>query len=136
MVSETFGIQPELLYNSVGSKFDIAGADYVYQLDYVTLPIMLRYNPVPIFNIHLGPQFGFLMSAKAKYDGDSEDIKDGYKGLDLGAGIGLGVDLPMGLGLSARYVIGLSNIAEEADAEESLKNNTVQLAVSYKLFGK
>ena len=137
MVSETFGVQPELLYNSVGSKFDLGGDDVVQQLDYLTLPVMLRYNPVKIFNIHAGPQFGFLMSAKQKFDGDSEDIKDGLKGLDLGLGIGAGVDLPMGLGFSARYVLGLSNVAEEADGEDgSVKNNTVQISVSYRLFGE
>lgn len=110
---------------------------FVIVCTYLTVPVMVRYNPVKIFNIHAGPQFGFLMSAKQKFDGDSQDIKDSMKGLDLGLGIGAGVDLPMGLGLSARYVLGLSNIAEEADgAEGTLKNNVVQLSVSYKLFGE
>jgi hypothetical protein len=136
MVSETFGIQPELQYNSVGSKFDLGSDDLVQKLDYLTVPVMLRYQPVPIFNIHLGPQFGFLMSAKQEFDGNSEDIKDGLKGLDLGAGIGVGVDLPMKLGFSARYVIGLSDIADDSDDEGSLKNNTIQLSVTYKLFGE
>lgn len=140
MVSETFGVQPELLYNSVGSKFDLGTFGEVTQkLDYLTVPVMLRYSPVPIFNIHLGPQFGFLISAKAESDGDSEDIKDTLKGLDLGVGIGAGVDLPMGLGISARYVAGLSNIAEEEEdssEEGKLTNAVIQLSVTYKLFGK
>ena len=97
MVSETFGVQPELLYNSVGSRIDFGGDDLVQQLDYLTVPVLLRYNPVSIFNVHAGPQFGFLLSAKQKMDGDSQDMKDGLKGLDLGLGIGAGVDLPMGL---------------------------------------
>jgi hypothetical protein len=71
---------------------------------------MLRYSPVKVFNLHAGPQFGMLLSAKQECDGNSEDIKDGLKGLDFGLGIGAGVDLPMGLGFSARYVAGLSNI--------------------------
>jgi hypothetical protein len=136
MVSETFGVQPELLYNSVGSKLDMFGIDGVQKLNYLTVPVMLRYNPVPVFNIHAGPQFGFLMSAKAEADGDSEDIKDGYKGLDLGVGFGAGVDLPMGVGISARYVIGLSDVAEDSGDEGSIKNNVIQLSLSYKLFGK
>lgn len=136
MVSETFGVQPELLYNSVGSKFDFGGEDLVQQLDYLTVPVMFRYNPVPVFNIHAGPQFGFLLSAKAKMDGDSQDLKDGYKGLDVGVGIGAGVDLPMGLGLSARYVAGLVNVAEDDSGDASVKNSAVQISVTYKVFGK
>lgn len=127
--SEKFGIQPELLYNSVGSKF----ADEPLSLDYVSVPVMLKWSPAPIFNIHVGPQFGFLLSAKS----DGEDVKDGFKGMDLGAGFGAGVDLPMGLGFQARYVLGLSNIAEAEEDFDDLKvtNTAFQLSVTYKLFG-
>lgn len=136
MVSETFGIQPELLYNSVGSKMDFGSDDYVLQFDYLSVPVMFRYNPVPVFNIHAGPQFGFLLGAKGKMDGDSEDLKDGFKGLDLGLGVGAGVDLPMGVGFSARYVLGLTNIADDDSGDTTVKNSAVQISVSYKLFGK
>ncbi len=139
MISDMFGIQPELIYNSVGTKFDISGADAVSKINYLSLPIMFRYNPVPVFNIHAGPQFGFLLSAEEEFNGNTSDSKDGYKGLDLGAGIGVGVDLPMGLGISARYVLGLANILDDEDADFSdvkVTNNVIQLSVSYRLFGE
>lgn len=129
--SETFSLQPELLYNSVGAKL----GDTQFKTDYLSIPVMIKYNPAAIFNIHAGPQFGFLMSAKA----DDEDAKDGLKGLDLGIGVGAGVDLPMGLGITARYVMGLSNISEEADDASSdltVKNTAFQVSLSYKLFGE
>jgi len=137
MVSETFGVQPELMYNSVGSKFEALGTELTSKLDYLTIPVMLRYQPVPVFHIHAGPQFGFLMSAKMDDGDDSVDAKDSFKGLDLGLGFGAGVDLPMGLGLSARYVMGLSDIADGDAAEETkITNTAVQLSLTYKLFGK
>lgn len=129
--SETFSLQPELLYNSVGAKMD----DEALKANYLSVPIMFKYNPVPVFNIHAGPQVGFLMSAKA----EDEDVKEMYKGLDLGLGVGIGADLPMGLGISARYVLGLANIADtDVDIDEvdfTVKNNVVQISVTYKLFG-
>jgi hypothetical protein len=127
-VSESFGVQPELIYNSLGSKF----ADIDFKTDYLSVPIMLRYNPAPIFNIHAGPQLGFLMSAKF----DGEDAKEGLKGMDLGLGIGAGVDLPMGLGFTARYVMGLSDISEAESEDSSMKNTAFQVSVSYRLFGE
>jgi hypothetical protein len=139
MVSETFGVQPELMYSSVGSKFDLGSlGDAVEKANYLTVPVMLRYQPVSVFNIHAGPTFGFLLSAESEYDGDSQDNKDSYKGLDLGLGIGAGVDLPFGLGFSARYVFGLSNVAEEDPNEPDAKvtNSVIQISATYKLFGK
>lgn len=137
--SENFGVQPELMYNSVGSKFNFGtSGDVVSKLDYLTIPVMLRYSPAKIFNLHAGPQFGMLLSAKQEYNGNSEDMKDNLKGLDLGLGIGAGVDLPMGLGFSARYVAGLSDISDDTNSTQSgkLTNTAIQISVLYKLFGK
>ncbi|MBL7857498.1 MAG: PorT family protein [Cyclobacteriaceae bacterium] len=133
--SESFSLQPELLFNSVGAKYTGDG-DYLMKLNYISVPVMFKYNPAPIFNIHAGPQFGFLMSAKGESDGDSEDIKDDLKGLDFGFGLGAGVDLPMGLNFSARYILGLSNIVDELDSSDGkVTNNVIQLSIGYRLFG-
>ncbi len=134
-VSETFSIQPELLYNSVGAKID----DNALKTNYLSIPIMIQYNPVPVFNIHAGPQVGFLLSAKADDGDESVDVKDQYKGLDLGLGFGAGVNLPMGLGITARYVLGLANIMDDGDLDAgdvTVKNTAFQVSVSYKLFGE
>jgi hypothetical protein len=126
--SEKLSLQPELLYNSLGAKI----LDTDFKTDYVSIPVLIKYNPAPIFNIHIGPQFGFLMSAKQ----DDEDVKDSMKGLDLGLALGAGVDLPMGLGISARYVMGLSNISDDAaDSDGKVTNTALQLSLSYRLFG-
>lgn len=131
----TIGIQPELIYNAVGSKVDLGSfGEVVTKMDYLTIPIMVRINFAKIVNIHAGPNFGFLLSAKQDFDGDEEDIKEFTKGTDLGLGVGLGLDLPMGLTAALRYNLGLSNVTEEDDA--TVKNNVFQLSVGYKLFGK
>ncbi len=132
-VSETFAIQPELLYNSIGAKQD----EVAMKTDYLSIPIMLQYSPVPVFNIHAGPQIGLLLSAKAEADGESVDMKDFYKGLDLGVGVGAGVNLPMGLGFSVRYVLGLANIADSSDfGDVKVTNTAFQVSATYRLFGE
>ena len=123
MFSETFGLQPELLFNTVGAKMD----DQSLDMSYLSVPVLIRYQPIELLNIHVGPQFGFLMNAKV----EDEDVKDGFKGLDVGAAFGAGIDLPAGIGFSARYVLGLSNISEESD-EITVKNNVFQISLSYR----
>jgi hypothetical protein len=92
MLTEKFGIQPEVLYSGQGYKQNGG----TLAMDYITVPVVVRYNFTPIFSAHLGPQMGFLMSAKAKYDGgDDEDLKYSFKGSDIGIAGGIGIDLPM-----------------------------------------
>ena len=100
MLSEKFGIQPEVLYSGQGYKQNGG----TLAIDYITVPVIVRYNFTPIFSAHLGPQMGFLMSAKAKYDGaDEEDMKDYFKGSDIGIAGGIGIDLPMGLNFGCSF---------------------------------
>src|SRR5690606_29570118 len=76
MFSEQIGLQPELLFNAVGSSIDFGGDEAIKQkLSYISVPVLLRYQPIEILNIHAGPQFGFLMGAKV----EDEDVKDAYK---------------------------------------------------------
>jgi hypothetical protein len=134
-ISESLGLQPELMYSSIGSKFEVGGAgSIVNKIDYLTMPLLLRYNPVPIFNIHGGPQFGFRLSAKVGSDGDYGDNKENIYASEMAMAIGAGVDLPMGLGFSARYVFGLSNVAK-TDNGDTMRNKVIQLSMMYKLFG-
>jgi hypothetical protein len=83
-LSDKIALQPELVYSSFGSKSD--GGDF--KLGYISIPILLRYNFNDMVNVHVGPQFGILSSAKF----EDVDVKDGMKGLDTGLAIGLGLD--------------------------------------------
>lgn len=126
MFSESLGLQPELIFNSVGAKMD----DSSLNMSYLSVPVLIRYQPIELLNIHVGPQFGFLMGAESEGD----DVKDAFKGLDLGAAFGAGIDLPAGIGFTARYVLGLSNIYDESD-EGTIKNNVFQISLSYRFGG-
>lgn len=136
MFSEKLGLQPEALFSMQGTKFDIDGFDVQTNFNYLNVPILVRYNITDMISLHAGPQFGFLLSAEAESDGDKEDIKDEFKGTDIGGAFGLGVDLPMGLGFGARYIIGLSELADDTDNSGEWKNSALQLYACYKLFGK
>jgi hypothetical protein len=129
-------IQPELIYSAQGGRFTGDGEDVTLAVDYLNLPIMLRYNINDMINIQAGPQFGYLLSANGKADGQSDDISEMYKPLDVALGVGAGIELPMGLTASVRYNLGLSNIADTEDGEDfTIKNNVIQISVGFRLFG-
>lgn len=133
MLSEKFGVQPEILYSGQGYKQNGG----TMAVNYITVPVLVRYNFTELFSIHAGPQIGVLMSAKAKSDGgEDEDVKEYLKSTDIGAAIGVGIDLPMGLNFGARFVKGFSNIIDEGSESMKYKNYNLQFSVGYKLFGK
>lgn len=137
MFSDKMGIQPELLYSTGGSEVDINGEVYTEKLSYLILPVLLRYNINDMISLHAGPQFGFLMSAEEEYNGDTEDIKDDFKGSDIAASFGLEVDLPIKLGVGARYALGLTDIVEEGGSWDGaeIKNGTFQIYAKFRLIG-
>jgi hypothetical protein len=131
MLSEKFGVQPEVLYSGQGYKQNGG----TLSVNYITVPVLLRLNFTDLFSIHAGPQIGVLASAKAKYDGESEDMKEFLKGTDIGVAAGLGIDLPMGLNFGFRFVKGFTNINDVSD-DVKYKNYNLQFSAGYKLFGK
>ncbi|MOA30078.1 hypothetical protein D3C78_1511310 [compost metagenome] len=128
-IADKFAFQPELLLSSQGFK---AGELKMNTL-YLNVPLMFKYNVVSGLNLQAGPQVGFLVSAKSKFDGESEDVKDTYKSLDFGANLGAEYQFPMGFFLDARYTFGLANIAKVEDGESgSVKNKVFSVGLGYR----
>ena len=125
-VSKKWGITPEILYSAYASEWNNAKVD----LDYVALPVMLRYKPISLLSLEAGPQFSFLTKAKVENVGD---VKDQLKNNDFGLAFGAGLHLPLGFNAGARYVLGFTNISEVS--AESVKNRTFQLYVGWTILG-
>ena len=131
-VSDKFSVQPELLYSAQGAKDSFEGIDVDAKIDYLNLPIMAKYYVAEGFSLELGPQVGFLLSAKAEGGGESIDFKDETKGIDFGANFGVGYKLESGLNFGARYNLGLSNINDgEGSDDFKNQNSVIQLSVGY-----
>jgi hypothetical protein len=130
-LSENLAVQPELVYSSYGANGE---DDSQVKMGYISIPIFLRYNFNEMVNLHVGPQFGILASAK---DDEGEDIKEGFKGADMGVAVGLGLDFGA-FNAGLRYYAGLSNIADtDAIGVDDIKytNSAIQIVVGYRLFG-
>ena len=135
-ISETFSFNPEVIFNGEGAKMEEGDDRANFNLGYINIPLLLQFNSTSGFYAEFGPQVGFLMSAKYDYkiggiEGD-EDIKESFKGTNFSVALGAGYRMSNGFGIGARYNLGLSNIADEDDAD--LKTRGFQVGVSF-LFG-
>ena len=121
-----FALQPELLYSRQGFSFD----GNAYNFDYLTLPIMLKFYVTKDVNIEAGPFFSYLLGASpdtSVIDGAQIVLSDLKGGLDAGFGVGAGFEMKSGLTFGARYLLGLSNMADNL----AWKNNVIALSVGW-----
>lgn len=123
MLTDKFAIQPEVLYSAQGAKED----DVTWKLDYVAVPVMAKYFVTPGLSLEAGPQFAFNTLSEIEFEGETMEL-DEIEGMDLGLGLGLGYQIMQSAFVQARYVMGLSDIAEDADA----KHSVFQISVGYK----
>ncbi len=131
-VSEKFAIQPELFYSTQGGKSKGNGYTYTTKLNYINLPVLAQLMFGEGFRIEAGPQVGFLVSAKDKFESEESDIKDNYKGIDISFPIGLGYLMSSGLGLDARWVPGLTDINKKSsESNLGVANNVFQVGLFY-----
>jgi hypothetical protein len=122
--TKSFAIQPELLYSTQGATYKTATKDFENKLGYITIPLMLQVNLSNSLMLELGPQAGFLLSEKNKFD-----VNDS-KTFDFTGNIGLGLKITESLFAQARYGYGLTDI--KADAK--LRNSVFQLSVGILLW--
>lgn len=131
-MSPTFSIQPEIYYAQKGAKFNDTGTDVSIKLDYVDVPLLLKYTMAgesarPYFLF--GPSIGFSINSELSADGQSADL-DNVASTDFGLVFGLGVNFQKFL-LEVRYGLGLSNIIDDDTDPDSLNNTGIGILAGY-----
>lgn len=131
-LTDKFAVQPELLFSTQGTKFDGDG-DGKYNFSYLNVPVMAKFYVADKFSLEAGPQIGFLLSAKAKAGDEDEDVKDSFKSIDFGVNFGAGYDFTENLSAGIRYNLGLANILDTEEGNDTkIKNSVFSLSVGYK----
>lgn len=131
------GIQPEAYFSAQGADVTISGAEGAIKTNYLQVPILVRFNFLKMFNVHAGPQFGWIITDD--YEGSAEQLKDNLANQDFALAVGAGVDLPFNLNVTLRYVNGFKDVVDDANNAsgiESMKNAMFQLSVGYVLLGR
>jgi hypothetical protein len=135
--AKKWGLQPEVLWNQSKTKTS-NNIDDIYQqgligqeitLNYISIPVLLSYRPIPILSLQAGPQFGILVNQTQNFVHNVDDaFKKGDFSVLFGAQVNLGAFMA-----GARYYIGLTNI-NDINNEDEWKNQGFQVYVGLKLF--
>jgi hypothetical protein len=129
----SFTLQPEINYSGQGAKGSDGTITTTVNYNYINVPVLFKFNHSSGLFAETGPQIGFLISANAKADSQSEDIKSQISSTDFSWAFGLGYKTQMNLGIDLRYNLGLSNTVKDS-GDGTSKNSVFQIDLFY-LFG-
>ncbi|WP_109300789.1 porin family protein [Aquimarina sp. AU474] len=124
-ITEKVSVQPEFQYSSQGND------DETLRVDYLQLPILLKYNFSNTFNVHIGPQVGLKIWEWE----DNAGIDANFNTFDFTALAGVGVNITESFFADLRYGFGLSNIIDDEGIPGGAEGNNrnIQLSFGYRL---
>lgn len=131
--AKRWGIQPEVIWSQTSTK-PATNLDAIYstlptnvKLDYLMVPILLRYSPIGLLSFVAGPQFGVLIN---KNENLLSNGQQAFKAGDLSMVLGAQVNLKV-LRIYGRYNVGLQNINDFTD-QQKWTNQQIQLGLGLK----
>ncbi|RRT94451.1 MULTISPECIES: porin family protein [Empedobacter] len=141
-ITDQISFQPELLYSKQGAGLKTNDNSKAKLITHnINIPLMGRYEIMDGLNVEFGPQLGFLVSAKEKYELGKENTKikatDNFKTFDFGLNFGAAYKITDELEINARFTKGLSNIndyyPQTVNDNYKITNTYFSIGVAYKL---
>ncbi len=134
--TNTIGIQPEILFSEISST-TTSGLNAVYSnfnlnhpfnLNYLSIPILLRYNLNKLVTLNVGPQFSILMSNNNSV---METGENAFKQGDVSMVGGIQLNLAA-FRIYGRYAIGISDL-NNISSQDTWNSQQIQLGIGLRL---
>ncbi|MDF0705677.1 porin family protein [Flagellimonas okinawensis] len=124
-LSDHVSLQPEVYYSAQG--FDITdepdSPDAQFKVDYIQVPVLLKFYIADGLNLQAGPQFGFKVNESLDFasgeDSGSFDT-DSINSFDFQGAAGVEYKFPSGFFIQGRYSYGFSEMIEDVDIHNSV----------------
>lgn len=149
-IAKQLALQPEILYSQQGAESEyfseqINNISYegTIKLNYLNIPLMLKYFVADGLSLQAGPQIGFLLNSKNVYkdnffgyeNSDELDLSDYTHTLDFGVNLGVGYQFQDKIYVDARYNMSLSDVFEDGKSQNFINadmyNRVFQITVGY-----
>jgi len=126
-INRWFALQQEYVFSQQSGQ--VKGSGTQYQMRYLSLPLLLKYQVSPRLTVVGGPQVDLLVAAKANQGGQVETITHDTEERAVGATAGLEVRVWHSLSLSTRYLQGFNHVGiGQRSAVREFKWQSVQAA--------
>jgi hypothetical protein len=124
-INSLFQYGAELQFTTQGAQ----APGIQFDFNYLTAGFVLKYNPFKNnFNIHVGPQFGYLLSGRIA----DQDNNKNLNRAEISAILGVGYAINRHFELNFRYNYGFSStFKNESVANESFPNRVFQFGINY-----
>lgn len=151
--TDMFSVSPEVVFAAQGGKYQIKRLDDYYKetdhINYINVPVMLKFYVTPELSIDFGPQVGFNVysknTAELKEGGEKDkittDLKEYTKTVDFGLGLGLTYNITDEVFVQGRYTMGLTrvfdtkaydNVVLEVLGFDNPKHSNGQISIGYR----
>ena len=107
-ISERLSFQPEYLYSQMGGN--VKNSDTAYKLNYISLPLFLKFELDENIFLMAGPQFDILINAKRTAGGNLTNITHDTEERSIGATAGIEYFIFKSFSVTARYMQGFNHI--------------------------
>jgi len=128
-------LEPQVFYSIYSYKSDSATFLNDGNLEFVSVPILLKFHLGRKFAITAGPQFDFLMGAS---DSKNNNNKDNFTTTSISANVGFELFPHATFVPFARYIHGFTDMNDHATPNPGGKfyNQNIQVGLKLKIFGK
>jgi len=122
-ITSSLALQPEVAFTTKGAEDEYnnptTSGRVKFRLNYIEVPVLLKFNVTRNFNLHFGPYAAFLVDSKITNEDNNGNVnfeeavnEDDLNKVDLGLAAGLGFDFG-NIGVGARYNYGLTTVGKE-----------------------
>ncbi len=131
--------QPEINYSMKGFRANTDQGIFTRNYNFIDVPLLVKFYPVPHFYVFLGPQLSVKLSTTdswtinnpdfTKYERRNNDINQLYAGLALG----IGVDVTRHLIFNAGYSADFTNTYKySGDDTPPFRNQVINIRAGYR----